>query len=510
MLPPLPETSIGALPENAVVQPLAVPPDPFQAPADALQLPRAQSVAERPRSTGLRGTAALVVDASGLLVASVVAAAAIVVDGPDPVARFWQAFPMTFVRLVVCVPALIAVLATTRRPEGSVLRPSLTDQLQNVALPLGAGGMAALALWRALGSLTGLHGPSLDGVLVLCAAAVTLVSLARLAYHSPRRTGVARRVLMVGSGEVADRVSAQLGATAGVEVIGFVDDDPKEPTGQLGTLGDLAAVCEREQVDHVVVAFSNAATTEMIEVLRPVQTQLPITVVPRLFDLLPPTAHVQEVAPGFPGISVAPATLDGFQHGLKRLTDLVGATVGLALLSPVLVVVALAIRLTTPGPVLLRQARVGRNGEVFPMLKFRTMRVRRPEDESVAVIGEPVKGPFPKLKRDPRVTPVGRVLRRLSLDELPQLFNVVSGKMSLVGPRPFVIDDAASIGGWALRRYSMRPGITGLWQVSGRNDLTYEEMCRLDHLYVSCWSLGLDARILVRTARAVAAGRGAY
>ena len=119
-------------------------------------------------------------------------------------------------------------------------------------------------------------------------------------------------------------------------------------------------------------------------------------------------------------------------------------------------------------------------------------------------------GPFPKLKDDPRVTSVGRILRRTSLDELPQLWNVVRGEMSLVGPRPFVPDDAVWITDWAQRRYSVRPGITGLWQVSGRNNLTFDEMCRLDSLYVSCWSAGLDIRILVRTLRAVLARSGAY
>src|SRR5579872_1989566 len=141
---------------------------------------------------------------------------------------------------------------------------------------------------------------------------------------------------------------------------------------------------------------------------------------------------------------------------------------------------------------------------------------QRPAADRGRIVDDERAGPDERHLAGDDVEQLGKLVeaetaqRRLSLDELPQLFNVVSGKMSLVGPRPFVIDDAASIGGWALRRYSMRPGITGLWQVSGRNDLTYEEMCRLDHLYVSCWSLGLDARILVRTARAVAAGRGAY
>ena len=260
----------------------------------------------------------------------------------------------------------------------------------------------------------------------------------------------------------------------------------------------------------MVVAFSRTCSERMIDVLRPLQGYLPITVVPRLFDVVPMTADVQELADGFPGLSVAPGRFGRGQGALKRTGDIIGASVALTMLLPVFLAVALAVRLTSAGPVILRQARVGRDGKVFPMLKFRTMAVPGSSGAPSRPEGEAVLGPFPKLKDDPRITPVGRLLRRISIDELPQLINVLRGQMSLVGPRPFIIEDAQCIGGWALRRYSVRPGITGLWQVSGRNDLTYDEMCRLDDLYVTCWSPGLDIKVLVRTLRAVSAGRGAY
>ncbi|MHB8330469.1 MAG: sugar transferase, partial [Acidimicrobiales bacterium] len=143
--------------------------------------------------------------------------------------------------------------------------------------------------------------------------------------------------------------------------------------------------------------------------------------------------------------------------------------------------------------------------------KFRTFTVTEsvPPPEVLAS-GEQVTGPFPKLKNDPRTTAFGRVLRRTSIDELPQLLNVLWGTMSLVGPRPLAPDFAWNFRPWALRRYDVKPGVTGLWQVSGRNDLTYTEMCRLDQLYVTSWSIGLDVQILVRTARAVVSGRGCY
>jgi lipopolysaccharide/colanic/teichoic acid biosynthesis glycosyltransferase len=209
-------------------------------------------------------------------------------------------------------------------------------------------------------------------------------------------------------------------------------------------------------------------------------------------------------------VSVPSRVFGRWPASAKRFIDIVGSGVALLLLSPVLITVAGVVRLTSAGPVILRQERVGRGGQVFSMLKFRTMVVHVVDGHPADLAGDATNGPFPKLKDDPRITRVGRVLRRASIDELPQLWNVLVGQMSLVGPRPFVLDDAAVIGGWALRRYAVRPGITGLWQVSGRNDLTYDEMCRLDHLYVSCWSLGMDLRVLLRTLRAVSGSHGAY
>jgi len=172
--------------------------------------------------------------------------------------------------------------------------------------------------------------------------------------------------------------------------------------------------------------------------------------------------------------------------------------------------VAILIKLTSKGTVLFRQERVGRSGKTFDVIKFRTMYTEHANVSVLSLNGDVAMGPFPKLKNDPRVTPLGRFLRKTSIDELPQLWNVLRREMSLVGPRPFMLEDARAIGGWALRRYSVRPGITGLWQVSGRNEISFAEMCRLDQLYVNCWSLGLDLRILLRTLWVVLGGHGAY
>ncbi len=196
---------------------------------------------------------------------------------------------------------------------------------------------------------------------------------------------------------------------------------------------------------------------------------------------------------------------------VKRALDLVGASLGLLVLAPVLIVVGLLVRLTSRGPALYRSTRTGVHGRHFTVLKFRTM--HRHADSvraDLLELNEVSGGILFKIRQDPRVTRVGRVLRRFSLDELPQLFNVLTGSMSLVGPRPPLPDEVESYCSNARRRLLVKPGMTGLWQVSGRSDLSWDEAVRLDLYYVENWSLGLDLAIVLRTIRVVLTGRGAY
>ena len=465
------------------------------------------------RHDGGMGIAAIATDVLGLLPAAVLAAAlAASLHRAGTVVFDRATFASTLLRLLASIPVFVAALAGTRHDKPMFVRTGFGHQVNQVALPVAAGGLLCLAGWR-IAAGSGVHVvPTQDSLIVTALVGIGMVATARLALHSWFSTsaGGPSRVVVVGSGVVAERVRTQLQEGSGVEVVGFVDDEPKEQVGWLGHLCELHDVCDRFHIDRVVVAFSRSSAEEIVAALRPVQGRLPISVVPRLFDVVPTNAYIHELSSGFPAVSVMPATLGIWPRALKRSVDVAGAGLGLLVASPLLLAIAVAVRLSSRGPVILRQTRIGRHGQSFSMLKFRTMWVQDATTRHPAVPAEPVQGPFPKLKSDPRVTPIGRILRRCSLDELPQLVNVLTGSMSLVGPRPFVPDDAAWIDGWALRRYSARPGITGLWQVSGRNDLTYEEMCRLDHLYVSSWSIGLDVRILVRTLRAMVAGRGAY
>jgi exopolysaccharide biosynthesis polyprenyl glycosylphosphotransferase len=228
-----------------------------------------------------------------------------------------------------------------------------------------------------------------------------------------------------------------------------------------------------------------------------------------MFDLLTVRSKVDDLA-GLPVVDVAPAALGLPDRVAKRLLDIVVSTVSLIAASPLLLVLAVAVKVTSPGPVIFKQRRAGRNGRTFLIWKFRTMEVGAEAQRQDLAADNQVDGPLFKMRQDPRVTPLGRVLRQYSLDEIPQLFNVLRGDMSLVGPRPFVTAEAEEIDGWAARRYTVRPGLTGLWQTSGRNDLPFEELQRLDYSYVASWSLWWDLRILWHTPASVLGRRGAY
>ncbi len=237
-----------------------------------------------------------------------------------------------------------------------------------------------------------------------------------------------------------------------------------------------------------------------------------LVIAPGLFEVAGPRLSIRPSA-GMPLLHVERPAMSGVRRVLKRLADLVLAVALTLLASPVLIAIAVAIRLDSKGSVLFRQTRVGARGETFQMIKFRTMAVdaeKRRAELLQSVAADAGNTVLFKMRHDPRVTRVGRLLRRFSLDELPQLINVIRGEMSLVGPRPPLPEEVDAYEFDATRRLRVRPGITGLWQVSGRSDLSWEESLRLDLWYVDNWTVLLDLQVLVRTARAVIHGRGAY
>jgi exopolysaccharide biosynthesis polyprenyl glycosylphosphotransferase len=234
-----------------------------------------------------------------------------------------------------------------------------------------------------------------------------------------------------------------------------------------------------------------------------------LIVAPALTDVAGPRIHARPVA-GLPLIQVDYPAFTGRRYALKRAFDIVVSLLALVILSPVLLVIALLVRRDSPGPALYTQERVGLNGARFHMLKFRSMVVDAEAQLPSLLDRSDGNGVLFKLKSDPRVTRIGAVLRRYSLDELPQLVNVLVGEMSLVGPRPPLASEVERYDEWAHRRLLVRPGITGLWQTQGRSDLSWEDSVRLDLYYVENWSLTGDVIILYRTIRAVVRASGAY
>ncbi|KAB2344038.1 sugar transferase [Actinomadura rudentiformis] len=291
----------------------------------------------------------------------------------------------------------------------------------------------------------------------------------------------------------------------------FLDVSSVEGVPVLGDFGQTAKVVEQIGADSVAVL----ACPEMDGLaLRRLAWQIErddveLVVAPALMDAAGPRISIRPVA-GLPLLHVEHPELDGGRKFLKSMFDRVGALAGLALLSPLVLAIAVAIKVTSSGPVLFRQVRVGRDGSEFTVLKFRTMVVDAEARKVDLIEHNENDGVLFKMRQDPRITRVGRWLRRYSLDELPQLINVARGDMSLVGPRPPLPEEVAKYGDDVRRRLVVKPGMTGLWQVSGRSDLTWEESVRLDLRYVDNWSLALDLQIMWKTWSAVFRGSGAY
>lgn len=325
-----------------------------------------------------------------------------------------------------------------------------------------------------------------------------------------------QRALIVGAGRVGQRLALKIlkHNEYNTRLIGFLDDEPHaldarlEHLPVLGGEDDLVEVIRKNDVTRVILAFSRGSAERLLEVVRSAGLRdVHLSIVPRYFELIASSVQIVDVE-GIPVLEVPSARLSRIARVTKRGFDLVFASLGIFLLAPMFIVIAIWIKLDSRGPVFFKQRRMGRNEKKFDIIKFRTMRVGAEQQRSDLLVHNESSGPLFKIREDPRVTQVGAILRQLSLDELPQLFNVLRGEMSLVGPRPFVVYEDDQIVGWARRRLDLTPGITGLWQVLGRNDIEFEEMVRLDYLYVNSWSLWWDVKLLLRTAPIVFSRRG--
>jgi exopolysaccharide biosynthesis polyprenyl glycosylphosphotransferase len=326
------------------------------------------------------------------------------------------------------------------------------------------------------------------------------------------------RVLIIGAGEVGRAVMRNVIAQPelGYRLIGFLDDDPAKagtdigPIKALGPIENLPQIVKENAIDVVMITLPWQYHHKIVRLVGEAEhIGVRAAVVPDLFQLSMGGIQLEDLN-GIPLISIKQTTLTGVNQVIKRVFDLAISVPVMVLLAPVWLLVALAIRLDSPGPVFFRQVRSGRHGKPFVFYKFRSMRQdAEAELERLRDLNE-ASGPLFKIRDDPRQTRVGRFLRRTSIDELPQLYNVLLGEMSLVGPRPGLPSEVALYQDWQRRRLDIQPGITGLWQVRGRSDLTFDEMVMLDIYYGENWSLLTDVQILVRTIPQFLFGEGAY
>jgi exopolysaccharide biosynthesis polyprenyl glycosylphosphotransferase len=353
--------------------------------------------------------------------------------------------------------------------------------------------------------------------------AVVLLIISRVAYSivvsrlRARGYGVSRTII-VGAGEVGRTVMRTVVARPelGYDIIGFVDDDPAKGQTDIGRFKALGSVdllpqlIDKKAIDEVIITLPWMSHRKTMRIVHEcARRQVGARIVPDLFQLSLSQVDVNDLG-GIPLIGVREVSIGQGALLIKRGMDIVIAALALIAGAPLAMLIAVAIRLESPGPIIFRQTRVGKGGKLFEIYKFRSMRAGAEEEmESLRELDE-TDGITFKIRKDPRMTCIGRFLRRTSLDELPQFWNVLRGDMSVVGPRPNIPSEVAEYKEWHKQRLEVSPGLTGLWQVSGRSLLSFDETALLDIYYIENWSLWLDFRILLRTIPTVLSGEGAF
>ena len=387
---------------------------------------------------------------------------------------------------------------------------------RNIAAALRRAVEAWAATWGLAGlvAVTTFTDPAFSIWLALVYGFVGLV-IARLALAaaSAKQNGDRPRALIVGSCPSSRALSNSLNG-ADLELVGVVpftgeDAAQMSPLPAIGTVAELPTVLREHDVDIALVSPSDAAVTG--ELHRVFQTcdelELAVQYFPSFLDVDHRRIGMTWNADR-PGLSVQSIRAPSLSQLLKRVVDVVGASIGVLLLLPVFVGCALAVKLSSQGPVFFRQQRVGKSGRTFNCLKFRTMRVGAQAQQELLRSASIQDGPAFKIPKDPRITPVGRMLRKFSLDELPQLFNVLLGDMSIVGPRPPIPTEVEKYTWWQRRRISVKPGLTCVWQVYGRNRVSFKRWVEMDLYYIDNWSLWLDLKLIAHTVRVVLRGTG--
>jgi exopolysaccharide biosynthesis polyprenyl glycosylphosphotransferase len=420
---------------------------------------------------------------------------------------------------LLTLPAWALILRAYGLYERSVRRIAHTV-LDDAAAVFHSVLVGTLLLW-ALYRLLPAPRLVLEQVFLFAALSLVAVLVARHAIrYSFIRFRSPERVLMIGTGQATKTMLKKIGnhPEYGLLPVGVVSTridlrlparDP-EDVPMIGHLDeiDVAETVERLGVDRVVVSGAGgsvqAQPVDLVSELH--RAGVKVSVLPQLFDALGSALEPDEIE-GFPVLGVRPPVLSRSSRALKRSMDVALSSIALLIAAPLLILIALAIKLDSRGPVLFRQTRIGKGGRGFRLVKFRTMVVDA-EAKTKELMSQSKDPNWLDLDEDPRVTRLGGFLRHSSLDELPQLWNVLGGQMSLVGPRPLSENDDRGVEGWGRARLDLTPGVTGLWQVLGRTTIPFEEMIKLDYLYVTNWSLFGDIKLVLRTLPVVLSRRG--
>lgn len=327
-----------------------------------------------------------------------------------------------------------------------------------------------------------------------------------------------QRALIVGAGEIGRMIMRNIVAQPelGYEVVGFVDDKPERGNKDIGRFRGLGStdyipeIIKSHGVDVVIITLPWLYHRKILSIMTLCErVKVGVKIVPDLFQMSLSQVDIDDLN-GIPLIGTKSVSIKGRNLALKRAIDVTIASLGLILLSPLMLLTALLIKLDSPGSAIFKQTRIGRGGRPFTVYKFRSMREGAESEQESLISWNEASGPLFKIKDDPRRTALGKFLRRTSLDELPQLYNVLRGEMSLIGPRPPLPSEVEQYQDWHKKRLETWPGMTGLWQVSGRSELTFEEMVLLDIYYIENWSLLLDLSIALKTIPTLILGTGAY
>jgi exopolysaccharide biosynthesis polyprenyl glycosylphosphotransferase len=434
------------------------------------------------------------------------------IAGPAIVSPQWATALLALAALAGWV-TLFTIYGLYERQSGTIAA-STFDETATMLNALMAGSLVMLLAGQGLEKWFDLKVYSPSEAVLFLVFALALVPTARFLLRNRLLHGMVRprRTLIVGAGQAGRLLESKIAAHKdyNLDVVGFLDDG--HGADVLGRCADLTRIVDEHEIDWVVLAGSESPQhyEETLEMVRHVRRpDVHLAIVPTYFELFASNATIEDLQ-GIPVVSLPPMRLSRSSQILKRAFDLTASVLGVLAISPILIAAAIAIKLDSRGPVFFRQVRNGRNGVPFKIIKFRSM-VDGAEAQRTALAHlNQMDGPLFKVEADPRITRVGAFLRKWRIDELPQLLNVVGGDMSLVGPRPFVVHEADQITGWAGRRLESLPGMTGVWQVLGGNDLSFEEMVKLDYVYTTNWSLWWDIKILFQTVPVVLGRRGAY